>query len=60
MKDQQSLYIMFDFYFLTFQICDSIPGIVITCNESEVLYRIEKNDIFTWTYEIRSQVNQEY
>ena len=39
------------------QISDNIPGVHITCNEPEILYRIEKNDIFTWTYEIHSQVN---
>ncbi|RUS75490.1 hypothetical protein EGW08_016758 [Elysia chlorotica] len=40
-------------------ISDSIPDVHITCNEPEVLYRIEKNDIFTWTYEIRSQKSLE-
>ncbi|GFN78225.1 helicase with Zinc finger domain 2-like isoform x3, partial [Plakobranchus ocellatus] len=36
-------------------ISESVADVHIKCNEDPVLYRIDKNDIFTWTYEIYSK-----
>ncbi|CAG5132928.1 unnamed protein product, partial [Candidula unifasciata] len=40
-------------------ISETLPGVLIVCNEEQVLYKSEKNAVFTWTFEIHCQKTME-